>query len=70
MIYYNTQKFTEDFISKIVKFEVNLKDCKFLIEISTRLYKIVKSCGPLACDCRRPVVRASFMYNHVISYNV
>ena len=36
-----------DFISKIVKFELNLKDCKLLIEISTTLYKIVKSCGPL-----------------------
>ena len=35
------------FISKIVKFKVNLRDCKFLFEISTRLYKIVKSCRPL-----------------------
>ena len=24
------------------------RDCKLLVKISSRLYKIVKSCGPLA----------------------
>ena len=25
------------------------RDCKFLLKILSRLYKIVKSCGPLKC---------------------
>ena len=41
-----TQKLTEKwYVFKDCKAE---RDCKFLVKISSRLYKIVKSCGPLA----------------------